>query len=90
MVKKKIIVNITKADIENGIKLTSKYCPIALAAKRAFKSPLISVLSLTGIIKSYPTRKSHYYELPNKATDFIWDFDRGHDVKPFRFTTWRV
>ena len=65
-------INITGADIRNGIRGSVTGCPTALAMERA---------GLAGIY--IPTAS-----LPAVAQNFIRDFDAGRPVYPMTFTVW--
>lgn len=92
-----MLVKVTEEDIKKGIRSTSA-CPVALAVKRCFNLTepwykrifgvgdyLVSVG--TGCVYVDNLRKgfSKVYGLPERATNFVIDFDSGHPVKPFEF-----
>lgn len=71
-------IEVTTADILQGKKDDCRSCPIALAVQRVVKC-LVEVvyrqISLDGM----------HLELPEEANGFIFDFDMGHAVGPFKF-----
>lgn len=71
-------INVTLRDIKKGIKHQSSHCPIARAIKRLTDIRLCVCqewISFDGI--RIPT--------PQKASDFISNYDLGQPVKPFKF-----
>jgi hypothetical protein len=74
-----MIINVTKKDIENGIRGNNCGCPIALAVQRRTNADWASVND------SIVTTDS-VYRTPPKARQFICDFDAGRAVKPMRFS----
>lgn len=70
-------ITITKEDIKNG-RQEMYGCPIALAMKRVLQVP-VRVFSF-GIFTR--TKK---YDIPKKASKFVFNFDTKKDVKPFSF-----
>lgn len=72
---------ITSNDINNGECNNGNHCPIALSAKRAFKTDDIEVYTEKIRIKDY------YYRLPKRAKEFILEFDsEPYSVMPFNFS----
>lgn len=76
----RVTVNVTQADIDNGVDGDCRLCPVARALSRAgvrgwnvFYHGLVS--ELTG----------ETIALPRSAMEFIRRFDSGGDVKPFSF-----
>lgn len=76
-------ISVTARDIERGDPLNSLQCPIALACKRTFKRKA-EVDGFTAEVKM--KNKTKVFELPEKAQNFVDDFDAGRTVKPFSFT----
>lgn len=78
-----VTIEVTKEDIEKGIKHDARSCPINLAMRRRVYAKMdvhkgyVNMESLTG----------RYYQavLPETAVEFIQKFDSGVEVKPFRF-----
>lgn len=75
-----MIVNVTQADINDGIMGSCGACPVAKALTR----------SLGGCVRvGYCTftmqNGSEVYRLPPEARDWIMDFDCGFHVAPFGF-----
>lgn len=83
-------INVTAADIKNGIKQSSSNCPVALAIKRALKRKPLDMKLKYISLRSY--HGSVYYNLyctfdfPDKVTKQIRLFDNGKKIKPFSFT----
>ncbi len=75
-------INVTQEHINNGEKFDCNKCPIALATKGT-----IFFLSIIIRQKKYndPAYTFSEYDLPEKALDFISDFDYDKKVKPFSF-----
>lgn len=76
----KHIVKVTKADIENGVREESRYCPVALALRRTFKTRSIS--AGPGILDI----REQCVWTPERVSCFIRDFDKSKPVKSFQFT----
>ncbi len=80
---KNLKVRVTATDIRKGEPEKQDWCPVALAIGRA-----------TGLQPSVYADfvalhfEDGYYnaDLPQNVQEFIARFDRGHTVKPFRFT----
>lgn len=81
---KKIKVTVTKEDIRRGIREDPESCPIARAVRRATGRRFVAV---DEAITFDSTRE--VYNLTPQADQFINDFDRGDNVKPFKFTSER-
>lgn len=82
----KIRVTVTKCDIEKGFKGSAFSCPIALALDRkTIHTPHVGFgsVEMRGL---YGGEFFDYVPLPQKAKDFVKNFDSGKQVKPFRFT----
>jgi len=74
-------IEITEADIRNGVCGNARQCPIAKAVARNTRRREVTVDDIDIYIKkddfSFPT--------PKKARHFIDRFDSGLSVKPFSF-----
>jgi hypothetical protein len=68
---------VTQHDIDNGIRPSTCFCPIALAVKRAINDTCT-------VGRSYILYKG-IRALPLEAVEFIALFDSGQVVKPFSF-----
>jgi hypothetical protein len=80
MTNKKTMV-VTAADIKQGSQCDRYTCPISLAARRAFTHHKnVRVLTYWLMVGTL------VISLPERATKFINNFDRGKKVRPFRFT----
>ena len=74
-------ITVTKEDIENGIRSSNKFCPIALALKRAgYKDAIVRTIEFL-----YDCGNAGC-NLPLEAQKFIYSFDVGKPVKPFTFS----
>ncbi|KKN16774.1 hypothetical protein LCGC14_0972360 [marine sediment metagenome] len=82
--KTKLEINITKEDIEGGIRRNHTTCPIAIATKRAFKRKRIVSVDRFNL-RFTANRVKEVIVLPLKAKNFISNFDNGCKVKPFKF-----
>ena len=80
------IITVTQEDIDHGKKGDCGECPIARAAKRAFPALFPTVSCYNLYLDSAPGRDDgHGTPLPQKASEFVQDFDRGRPVEPFSF-----
>lgn len=79
-----LTVNVTDSDIANGVASDCRECPIALAIGRLLSSSIVSVGYNT--ISVEIKGKFYYGNLPDKATRFIFMFDKGQQVSPFTFS----
>ena len=90
------ICEITKKDIEMGERNMSRCCPIALAINRAEGiNPEVTNWTALVIQDQYEIANENgraEYEIKpidddiwDKLSNFIEDFDKGEDVKPFKF-----
>jgi len=81
----KIIV--TQHDINLGQRRSADFCPVALAATRAFGEKILVTpkrLWNSGSKMSIGSRSKSVF-LPKKAMDFIINFDSFKQVEPFEF-----
>ncbi len=82
-----MIIKVEQQDIDSGIKGDSDFCPVALAVKRLYPKHPVDVGG--SFICWLGTHTSFSYtrcmELPEKAQQFILDFDHGKKVKPLTF-----
>lgn len=86
----KVAVSVTAKDIEkarrllkSGKRMRSRNCPVALALRRTLGVPVSVSLDEFGPLK---TREFVNYRLPRTAVNFIYSFDDGREVKPFKFS----
>ena len=83
-------IEVTRHDIDYGVRGEYLLCPIARAVKRKINGEVmvyrddISIFT-TDIIRRYRYYKLQNYKLPQKAKHFIKRFDDGKKVKPFTF-----
>jgi hypothetical protein len=82
---KKIRINVTQDDIDNGQSNDSKRCPITRAMRRA---GFLRVDADTDLLWFHYKGIEHSVVTPKAAKDFITHFDsiRGGPAKPVRFT----
>lgn len=74
-------INVSKKDIETGVKATCASCPVALALTRV----LGRKVAVTGpSFRFWEEDQTH--SLPPKVWKFVDDFDHGRPVQPFAFT----
>ncbi len=71
---------VTKKDIANGTPTEPDCCPIALALIRAGFNDVSVDTDNVRLFVGKPSLK-----LPQKAIDFIEQFDNGEEVDPFTF-----
>lgn len=77
-------VIVTKEHIDNGVCGSSTNCPIAYALIEKSSVKLRSVGS--GFVEVVNKKNETFlYILPQKARQFIEDFDDGKEVEPFSF-----
>ena len=81
---KSLKVTVTLHNIRRGLILHRMSCPIALAVRRATHRTNVSVSGTT----IYAGKSA--FALPQKAINFIDDFDYGDHVTPFTFTARRI
>lgn len=84
MSKKIITVNVTANDIKNGTPQDSYHCPIhrSLARHKDFKTGIFTVRR--SIVCGTFLAKGEAL-LPTSAGNFIYQFDHGRPVEPFKF-----
>lgn len=73
-------IKVTRKHIEQGERLETRSCPIALAFKDLGWGS-VQVYTL----KVYKKKKGKKYLLPSSAIKFITKFDEGKTVRPFTF-----
>ena len=79
----KLTVKVTKTDIKNGVCGSETLCPIARAVRRQTKTRV--VVDGVGMTVGRLGHGGREYFLPVNAEEFIWNFDAGNRVKPFKF-----
>ncbi len=77
-----MIIHVTQNDIDEGTRGSCINCPIAIAACRAFKSPVD--VNAVNILR-YNNKSMSFYSLPEEAQKFISAFDTNFHVKPISF-----
>lgn len=75
---KTIVVEVTQADINFGIRMSSCDCPVAMAIQRKTRMPIRVGANLI-------TWPSCNVQHPPAVRQFITQFDRGKFVEPFSF-----
>lgn len=73
-------IQVTQEDIDNGVRASCKFCPVASAIRRAFNNK--------AVVRTYNLDVSindKLILLPLEAVDFILLFDAEVKVKPFEF-----
>jgi len=86
---KKINLNITKDNIKNGERTNPGKCPIANSVMDTVKNVIyVSILPQEATIKVKTGKKIEAFrgKLPEKAFNFIRNFDDGLRVNPFNLT----
>ncbi len=88
-----VTVNVTEADISNGLRLYGDRCPIALAMRRAL--PMYPNLYTSyGAVFSGSSSSMAFcrfngtderFPLPDCVLAFMRTFDNNHPVEPFSF-----
>jgi hypothetical protein len=76
-----VVIDVTAADIKAGHPLACSFCPVAIAATRAFGGRQVivdSFLSIRG-------QERLAWSLPQSVYDFVKAFDAGRPVAPFSF-----
>lgn len=79
-------VDVTQADIDNGVAGKSESCPVAIAVSRAMESGVR--VALGRVFVDDPRRAQPYFSsglLPLNAREFIGLFDNHKPVQPFAF-----
>jgi hypothetical protein len=78
---KVVRINVTQADIDEGVRCDSFSCPIARAAQRVLG---LEVSVTPRSIKDHGTFLLG--KLPPRAAAFVHNFDLSNPVKPFAFS----
>lgn len=78
-----MIIEVTDRDIRRGKKLSTDLCPVALAAIRseAYKG----CFTLPKVTYEDILINGNIYDLPPEARAFIYSFDKGFSIEPFKF-----
>jgi hypothetical protein len=76
-------ISITQSDIDMGERHHSRFCPVSLAASRAFRRDIR--VSWTRAWGNPHIEPAICFALPEKVKDFVLSFDRGDQVEPFEF-----
>lgn len=72
-------IKVSRVHIKKGKKGSTKSCPIARAIRSlGYKNIAVSSCDIQ--------INDHVYDIPDKVSDFIEQFDDGKEVKPFEFT----
>ena len=78
-------VVVTAKDIKRGKQGQSKSCPIALATKRCLRKRVEIIDTIRVFMDTGYLIDDIHYNMPDKAINFIRNFDGGEPVKPFTF-----
>lgn len=85
----KLIVSVTRRDIERGKRNSCIRCPIALALRRRFPDARLVAITISGARVEWGLRDTPLVaSLPQKAMRFVGLFDASRaraKVKPMRF-----
>lgn len=80
-------IRVTQRDIQEGLQGNSFHCPVARAAKRAFKAAQVWVREVIIVTKA---GSQHTYATPLEAQDFLEQYDSSvlefESPRPFSFT----
>lgn len=71
-------IEVTTADILQGKRDNCRNCPIALATQRV-------VNCLVEVVYRQMSLNGTHIDLPDEVNGFIFDFDMGRAVGPFKF-----
>ena len=83
----KIRLNITKNDIQKGVRCSPSDCPIGLSFKRFLGNGNISIYIAGGnAIVYFGNRRVFKAPLSLRAKAFISNFDNQRSVEPFKLT----
>ena len=77
-------INVTERDIKFGVLGDAEHCPVARAIKRVLKSEYYTKVGPSTIV-ILRIRTLARIALEMVVKYFIYDFDEGHTVKPFKF-----
>lgn len=82
-----MIINVTQQDIDQGVRATCSFCPVALAMNREIKKPPLRIdvtrEAWCFTLRGNPAGLNFF---PVSVRDFIAHFDAGRPVTPFSFT----
>lgn len=85
---KRIRINVTAKDIKEGVRRSSKCCPVARATLRCFSEVRLDINVYCGKIEiardNYISLTKKGFNIIPKIEKFVDDFDEGRPVKPFR------
>ncbi len=86
----KVIIEVTKLDIEQGKKTLHDECAIALATSRALNltgDRRVSVTKSNILVTAGPklTVNDPKYSISEEVKSFITKYDKGEEVQPFSF-----
>lgn len=78
-------INVTAEDIENGVALSCKHCPVSVALRRISGAYWAHTDQTEIRIGKNDVLKSDSYPTPKEVKEFITAFDRDKEVAPFTF-----
>ena len=81
-------IQVTQADIDNGVPGSACHCPIAQSIKRSDKNRYnVAVAFGFATYNEIGVPKAFKVRLPISAQSFISNIDDGNPVEPFEFDT---
>ncbi len=81
-----MIIRVTQDDIDNGVRGTSAYCPIARAIKREVTADAHWIIAgYTGLWFGLYERGGYRATTPPIASAFMSKFDKHEAVEPIEF-----
>ena len=78
-------IRVTEEDITRGAVHSRNLCPIARAARRGASSPGPGSLRSVAVERDWLWMPSGNAPLPDRASRWLYRFDRGKRVRPFSF-----
>lgn len=76
-----IKIKVKKTDIQRGLMGQARFCPIAIATKRATKRR-----HFVAVAGSFMEIGRKRFQAPQAVQTFVKRFDSGKSVEPFEFT----
>jgi hypothetical protein len=82
-----VVIHITQEDLDHGVRGNCGFCPVAVAAERAFQALAAFVYFASGrCILELGCNGGRQFELPSLIGKFVLAYDNGEKVHPFSFT----
>jgi len=85
-----MLVQVTKAHIDQGIRGEPSRCPISLAIIDLGYEVARTGWTRCSMKKTRTSDETFRYYLPPEAQSFVHAFDHRHEVKPIRFVIERI